>query len=74
MAYYKATIDMILEVDSSIEASDAVGEILRACLQRYAGSSSALVDWGFQHDGSTYVRPVPATSTEVASAIAARDE
>jgi hypothetical protein len=62
--YYKATIEVLIEVNDGGEACDAIAEGLRPLLKAYAEcpSQTAWIDWRYapeatfpdEHDGSGF--------------------
>lgn len=50
MPYYKATVEILLEVDSEGEACDAVAEAMRPLLREFTPAdqpSSCWIDWRY---------------------------
>ena len=46
MPLYKATIDVLVETDSEIEAADCIAEAMRPILRNFAPTSS-VIDWKY---------------------------
>jgi hypothetical protein len=59
MAYYKATIELLLDVDGEGEACDAIAETLRPLLKEFAGPDSCFVDWKYSSDNGWFSHPKP---------------
>ena len=55
MAYFKATIEVLVDVASEAEACDAISEAIRPMLQEF-GADSAWVDWRYC-DAASYPTP-----------------
>jgi hypothetical protein len=61
MAYHKATIEILVDVDSEAEACDAIAETLRDQLREFH-PGSCVIDWRYasadgephEHDGSGF--------------------
>lgn len=52
MAYLKATIEILINVDCEAEACDALSETLRPHLREFAGADSCVVDWRYASGGT----------------------
>lgn len=57
MALYKATIEILLDVNNFSEACDALNESLRPMLKRFSddAASTAFIDWRFSNN-ATFVK------------------
>lgn len=51
MAYYKATIEVLMWVDGEAEACDCISETMRPLLREFAGPDSAVIDWRYAPGG-----------------------
>lgn len=83
LPYFKATIEVLLKVDSDAEACDAIAEPIREMLNAFQkdGDESAWIDWKYApnghpepHDGAGFEYAEPAeesTCAEVKAAAAA---
>lgn len=56
MAYYKATIEVLLDVDDVNEACDAMAECIRPLLKEFGAENSHWIDWRYHPSHSV---PVP---------------
>src|SRR4051812_16065583 len=71
MAYFKATIEILLDVDSETDACDAISETLREQLRTFT-PDSCIIDWRYSdhetypvmHDGSGFEYADPAMMLE----------
>jgi len=54
MAYFKATIEVLMDVGCKAEACDCIAETMREHLRQYTPESS-IIDWRYADDGG----PVP---------------
>lgn len=52
MAYLKATIEILVDVDCEAEACDALAETLRPNLREFAGTDSCIIDWRYASGGT----------------------
>ncbi|MEZ5784350.1 MAG: hypothetical protein R3D70_22640 [Rhizobiaceae bacterium] len=67
MAYFKATIEILVDADGEAEACDCVSETLREVLREFS-PSSPLIDWHYAgpdgdpqpHDGTGFEYADPA--------------
>ena len=47
MAYYKATIEILVNVADETHACDCISEALRPLLREFAGPDSSVIDWRY---------------------------
>ncbi len=66
MAYYKATIDVLVDVADEAEACDCIAEALRPLLLRFMPGSS-VIDWRYS-DAASMPEPDTGADFEYADA------
>jgi len=61
MPYFKAHIEVLVEVETQPEACDCIAEALRPILREFAGPESSFIDWRYfgtglpsEHDGTGF--------------------
>ena len=58
MAYYKATVEILIDVPDDTDAegycADAISETMRPLLREFAGEESCWIDWRYLYQDGEY--------------------